>query len=104
LVGLEQRVKIVEGTRAAALYGTEMSVEDYRCNYGVNPKYHLALKRAGLTLSGLGEDGELRIFELADHPFFLGTLFLPQTRSTRERPHPLLAGFASAVRASAASR
>jgi CTP synthase (UTP-ammonia lyase) len=104
LVGLEQRVKIVTGTRAAALYGTDLSVEDYRCNYGVNPQYHLALERAGLTTSGLGEDGEFRIIELAAHPFFLATLFLPQMRSTPERPHPLLAGFASAARASAASR
>jgi CTP synthase (UTP-ammonia lyase) len=104
LVGLEQRVKIIRGTRAAAIYGTDLSVEDFRCNYGVNRKYHLALERAGLTASGLGDDGEARIIELAAHPFFLATLFLPQMRSTREKPHPLFAGFACAVRASAASR
>ena len=99
LVGLEQRVFVVPGSRAAALYGGAPAVEDYRCNYGVNPEYHPALEAAGLHLSGFGEDGELRIVELPGHPFFLATLFLPQIRSTPERPHPFLRGFAAAVQA-----
>ena len=90
---------VVPGTRAAALYGSQTVVEDFRCNYGVNSAYHGALEKAGLRLSGFGEDGELRIIELPAHPFFLGTLFVPQMRSTPERPHPLLLGFAAAVKA-----
>ena len=90
---------IVPGTRAAALYGAETAVEDYWCNYGVSPEYHPALEQAGLTLSGFGADGELRIVELPGHPFFLATLFLPQMRSIPGRPHPLLVGFAAAVSA-----
>jgi CTP synthase (UTP-ammonia lyase) len=50
-------------------------------------------------VSGLGEDGEIRIVELPDHPFFLATLFLPQARSTSATPHPLLRGYAAAVTA-----
>jgi CTP synthase (UTP-ammonia lyase) len=50
-----------------------------------------------LTVSGVGDEGEIRIVELADHPFFMATLFLPQTRSTAARPHPLLVGYAAAV-------
>ena len=94
---MEQRVRIVPGTRAAALYAAESAVEEFRCNYGVNPEYQTALEQAGLRLSGFGDDGELRIVELPDHPFFLATLFLPQLRSTAERPHPLLGGFTAAV-------
>lgn len=90
---------IVAGTRAAALYGADTAVEDFRCSYGVDPQYHPALEQAGLRLSGFGEDGELRIVELPGHPFFLATLFLPQMRSNPERSHPILAGFAGAVRA-----
>ena len=97
LVGLEQRVTIVPGTRAAALYGADTAVEDFRCNYGVDSAYHATLEQAGLRLSGFGEDGELRIIELPAHPFFLATLFVPQMRSTPERPHPVLAAFARAV-------
>ena len=51
----------------------------------------------GLSVSGVGADGEVRVVELADHPFFMATLFLPQARSTRATPHPVLAGFAAAV-------
>ena len=74
-----------------------MAVEDFRCNYGVNSEYLSALEKAGLGLSGFGEDGELRIVELPGHPFFVATLFVPQMRSTAETPHPLLVGFAAAV-------
>jgi CTP synthase (UTP-ammonia lyase) len=91
-------VSIVPGTRAAALYGATESIEDYYCNYGVNPAYARQLEAGGLRVSGLGAEGEMRIVEIPGHPFFLATLFLPQARSRASAPHPLLAGFASAVR------
>jgi CTP synthase (UTP-ammonia lyase) len=50
-------------------------------------------------VSGVGLEGEIRIVELPGHPFFVATLFLPQARSTADRPHPLLAGYAAAVSA-----
>ncbi|HEV8440786.1 MAG TPA: hypothetical protein VGT40_22085 [Methylomirabilota bacterium] len=86
------------GTRAAALYGGTEAVEDYYCNYGVNPDYQRFLEDGGLAVSGLGDAGEIRIVELPGHPFFLATLFLPQARSTPDSPHPLLVGYAAAVR------
>jgi len=101
LVGQTHAVKIVPDTRASSLYGTTAALEDYYCNYGVNPAYRSRLERAGMTVSGLGDDGEIRIVELPDHPFFVATLFLPQTRSTAAQPHPLLAGFAAATAAHA---
>ena len=88
---------IVPGTRAAALYGAGEAIEDYYCNYGVNPDYVRHMDAGGLRVSGLGGDGEVRIVEIPDHPFFLATLFLPQARSIAGAPHPLLAGFAAAA-------
>jgi CTP synthase (UTP-ammonia lyase) len=91
-------VTIVPGTMAAVLYGGPGQViEDYYCAYGVNPAYRATLEEGGLRVSGLGDEGEVRIVELHGHPFFLATLFLPQTRSLPGRPHPLLAGYAAAV-------
>jgi len=90
-------VTIVSGTRAATLYGAAESVEDYYCNYGVNPDYVREMGARGLRVSGWGGEGEARIVEIPGHPFFVATLFLPQARSTASAPHPLLAGFASAV-------
>ena len=94
-------MRIVPGSRAAALYGATTAMEDYYCNYGVNPDYLGRLRAGGLRISGTGDEGEIRIVELPAHPFFVGTLFLPQARSTPARPHPLLRGFAAAVSAAA---
>jgi len=71
----------------------------FTCNYGVNPEYRRPLEDGGLRVSGVGAEGEIRIVEIPGHPCFLATLFLPQARSTDRRPHPLLAGYAAAVRA-----
>lgn len=97
---------ILPGTLAAALYGGPGPViEDYYCAYGVNPAYRTTLEKGGLRVSGLGDEAEVRIVELPGHPFFLATLFLPQTRSVAGRPHPLLAGYAAAIgRTSTTSR
>ena len=76
-----------------------MAVEEFWCNYAVNPDYAKVLEEAGLTVSGVGEDDTIRIVEVRGHPFFIATLFLPQKWSTLGRPHPLLAGFAAAVAA-----
>jgi CTP synthase (UTP-ammonia lyase) len=97
LVGQSHPVTLVAGTRAAGLYGTPVTTEDYYCNYGVNPAYRARLEGAGLRVSGVGPEGEIRIVELPDHPFFVATLFLPQARSTGATPHPLLKGFAAAL-------
>jgi CTP synthase (UTP-ammonia lyase) len=73
------------------------AVEDYYCNYGVDLDYLARLQGGGLGVSGIGAEGEIRIVELPGHPFFMGTLFLPQARSTRANPHPLLQGYAAAL-------
>jgi len=73
------------------------AIEPYYCNYGVNPDYRLQFEASGLRVSGVGSEGEIRIVELPEHPFFVATLFLPQARSTAVTPHPLVVGYAAAV-------
>ena len=97
LVGQTQPVRLQADSLAGRLYGRAETLEDYYCNYGLNPDYRARLERAGLRVSGVGDDGKVRIIELSDHPFFLATLFLPQARSAAMAPHPLLAGWAAAV-------
>ena len=86
------------------MYGASEAVESYYCNYGINAEYVNRLEKGGLTLSGVGDDGEVRIVELPDHPFYVATLFLPQARSSPASPHPLLSGYAAAVRGAADHR
>jgi CTP synthase (UTP-ammonia lyase) len=97
LVAQTHAVNLQAGSLAARLYGRHEALEDYYCNYGLNPEYRARLEGAGLRVSGVGADGEVRLIELPGHPFFLATLFLPQSRSAPGTPHPLLAGWAAAA-------
>jgi CTP synthase (UTP-ammonia lyase) len=44
------------------------------CNFGVNPDKASLLHGSALAISGCDAEGEIRVIELPDHPFFLGTL------------------------------
>ena len=103
-MGRRQRVALRPGTRAFELYGAAAAEEDFFCNYGVNPSWVPRLEAAGLAVSGVGDAGEVRVVELPEHPFYVASLFLPQARSSADAPHPLLTGFAAAVRAFAEAR
>jgi CTP synthase (UTP-ammonia lyase) len=55
------------------------------------------LKDSSLNITGSDLEGEVRVIELPAHPFFIGTLFVPQDRSTAKAPHPLVTAFLKAV-------
>jgi CTP synthase (UTP-ammonia lyase) len=97
LAGREMQLKFVPGSQVAAIYGELLAAEQYYCNFGVNPDCISALKQGPLTVSGSDAEGEIRVIEYPEHPFFIGTLFVPQTGSTPERPHPLVTAFLKAV-------
>ncbi len=65
--------------------------------YDFNPEYRDKLEAAGLKVSGLGDNGGIRIIELHDHPFFIGTGFVPQLASSQEHPHPIISAFLKAA-------
>jgi CTP synthase (UTP-ammonia lyase) len=93
LVGETMTVEIRSDSTARRLYGEDGTKERYYCNFGLNPECEPALVASGLVVSGRDDEGEARIVELPGHPFFLGTLFVPQTSSTPSKPHPLISGF-----------
>jgi CTP synthase (UTP-ammonia lyase) len=97
LAGRTMDVAVRPGTRAAAAYGTPTATERYYCNFGLNPDHLDDLLATGAVVSGTDADGEVRIVELPDHPFFMGTLFVPQTNSRLVRPHPLVTAFVAAA-------
>lgn len=97
LAGREMRLAFSPGSQVAAIYDATQATEEYYCNFGVNPDYISYLKRGPLKISGSDSEGEVRVVELPGHPFFVGTLFVPQTRSTPENPHPLVTAFLKAV-------
>lgn len=95
------KILLRRGTRVWEIYERGEASERYFCNYEVNPAYREALESAGLVLSGFSENGDVRVAELRDHPFFIATLFQPQLSSETGSPHPLINAF---LRASAAHR
>jgi CTP synthase (UTP-ammonia lyase) len=97
LVGRTMPVSLEPGSRAATLYGTAAVREQYYCNFGLNPEHQRTLDEGGLRVVGFDADGEARVLELPEHPFYLATLFVPQTSSSPERPHPLITGFLKAA-------
>jgi CTP synthase (UTP-ammonia lyase) len=90
LAGQTETVRLVAGTLAAEAYQRSQSAERYFCRFGIDPAHLDDLTRAGLVVSGVSDAGDPRIVELPDHPFFVGTLFVPQVTSEPGTPHPLL--------------
>lgn len=97
LAGHEAAVRVTPGSLAEAILGAERTVERYFCSYGLNTAYQDALRAHGLRFTGVDEQGEPRIAELPDHPFYLVTLFQPELAGEASRPHRIIRAFASAV-------
>lgn len=93
LVGRTLPLRFTAGSQVATIYGSLEATESYYCNFGVNPDLVDLFRQGQLRISGSDSEGEVRVVELPDHPFFIGTLFLPQTRSTELSPHPLVVEF-----------
>jgi CTP synthase len=88
--------RLLEGSKARAVYGQEVVYERHRHRFEVNNRYRAALEGAGMLLSGTSPDGRLvEIVELRDHPWFVASQFHPEFKSRPTRPHPLFHGFVS---------
>lgn len=100
LRGRDMKLSFVPDSRVARYYEALTAVESYYCNFGINPEYVPALKARGFRVVGSDAEGEVRVMEIANHPFYIGTLFVPQVRSSASAPHPLITGFLTAIAAS----
>jgi CTP synthase (UTP-ammonia lyase) len=93
LVGQEMKLTFTPESKVSNIYKSLTAVEQYYCNFGLNPDYIPLIKSSELRVTGSDSKGEVRVIELPDHPFFVGTLFVPQVRSTYTIPHPLVTAF-----------
>jgi CTP synthase len=83
-------------TIAYGAYKNNIISERHRHRWEVNPEYIDKIEKAGLIFSGASPDG--RLMEIAElpkkyHPFFLGTQFHPEFKSSPLHPHPLFKEF-----------
>ncbi|MBE0651792.1 MAG: CTP synthase [Bacteroidales bacterium] len=94
LVGQEENLTIVDKhSKLFNIIKKEQLLGKYFCNYGINSKYLDALKSNGFKTTVVSEDGQVRAFEIADHRFFIGSLFQPALTSTKKEPNPLIVEF-----------
>jgi CTP synthase (UTP-ammonia lyase) len=93
LSGKTMAIKIEEKSQAFKCYKKAQAMEDYFCNFGINPNYRDKLEHTILKISGIDQDNEIRIMEIPKNDFFIATLFVPQTKATKEKPHPIIKSF-----------
>ena len=93
LAGKKMTVKLLQDSKAFNCYKSKETTEEYYCNFGINPDFNEKLKHDDLKISGIDQNGEIRIIELSKNRFFISTLFVPQTNSTENAPHPIIEKF-----------
>lgn len=87
-----------EGTISHSIYGKGDISERHRHRYEVNPKYIEQMEKAGLKVSGTGDDETLvEMVELPEHPHFIACQFHPEFQSGPLVPHPLFTAFLKAA-------
>jgi hypothetical protein len=97
----ELTVELGAGTLAARTYGASTVHEHDGGDIRVATEHIHALEIAGLRVCGRDSAGDVQIVEAISHPFFVGTLFLPEPVGARGEPHPLVHAFVTAARARA---
>jgi CTP synthase len=90
--------ELKKGSKAATAYGKNKVSERHRHRYEFNNKYLEKFEQNGMIPSGMNPDNNLvEIIELQNHPWFLGTQFHPEYKSTVLNPHPLFVRFIKAT-------
>ena len=90
--------RLEPGSLAARLYGCTDIRERHRHRYEFNSDYLEAFEKAGLKATGRNpETGLVEVVEIPSHPFFIGSQFHPEYKSTPEVPHPLFTGLVKAA-------
>jgi CTP synthase len=86
--------KLKKGSKVQHAYGSSSIQERHRHRFEFNNKYLEQTEEAGLKAVGINpESGLVEIVELKDHPWFIGTQYHPELKSTVMNPHPLFVKF-----------
>ncbi len=90
-------IKINKPSQVYSIIKSELIEEQYNCGFGVNAEYLSVFDNTDMTFSGFNSDGDPRIVELADHPFFIGTAFQPERSALSNNTHALIIAFLQAA-------
>lgn len=96
LIEAHGTIKLEEGSRVRRTYGKSEVVEEYHCNFAFNPRYRTLFESGEMRVTGVDADGEPRVAELTNHPFFIATLFQPERSAFAGVAHPLICAYVRA--------
>ncbi len=97
LVEARESIRFVAGTELRRIYGADSTQEEYRCRYGLSPRYAERLSSGPLRVSARDERGGVVGVELNGHPFFIAVLFQPERAGLRGESPPLVEAFVKAA-------
>jgi CTP synthase (UTP-ammonia lyase) len=97
LSGPIPEIRLRPGSYLQSFYSQDTAVEEFFCNFEVNPDFEWISMEAGFPIVARGAEGEIRAIESPTHRFFVATLFQPQLSSKPGAPHPLVMAFAQAA-------
>ena len=87
-----------KGSKAAAAYGKLNISERHRHRYEFNNDYLEQFEAAGMKAVGVNPDTNLvEVIEIENHPWFVGTQYHPEYKSTVLSPSPLFVAFVKAA-------
>ena len=87
-----------KGSKVAAAYGKLHISERHRHRYEFNNDYLAAFEGAGMQAVGINPDtGLVEVVEVEGHPWFVGTQYHPEYKSTVLSPSPLFVSFVRAA-------
>jgi CTP synthase (UTP-ammonia lyase) len=98
LVEQSGAVMFAPGSLLASVHGSPEAVETYHCRYGLAPGYQQKLAGGPLRVMARDASGDVRAMQLADHPFYVLTLYQPERAALQGCAHPLVNAFVAAAR------
>jgi CTP synthase len=93
-----QTARVLSGTLAHQIYGSESINERHRHRFEFNNLYLDRIQAAGLKVSAFAAGDLVEIVELPAHPWFVAVQFHPEFTSTPRDGHPLFSSFVNAAR------
>ena len=87
-----------KGSKVAEAYGKLHISERHRHRYEFNNDYLAQFEAAGMKAVGINPDTNLvEVVEIPEHPWFVGTQYHPEYKSTVLSPSPLFVAFVKAA-------
>jgi CTP synthase (UTP-ammonia lyase) len=94
-----QKITLMANSKIGRAYQQTEISEEYRCGFGINPKFLSLFSDSDLKFVAFSEEMIPQAVELTNHPFFVGTAFQPERSSHSGKNHPLIQAFVNAAMA-----